>query len=50
MGATEAESKTVNIRNRDDQESQKRGVEMPLADAIEKLKKLQEDRALVNAI
>ena len=50
VGAQEEESRTVNIRNRDDQSTQQKGELVPLDQAIEKLTKLRDSRALVNKI
>lgn len=48
LGAKEAESRTVNIRNRDDLATQKMGELVPLKDMVEKLVKLRDERALKN--
>lgn len=50
VGAEERDSKTVNIRNRDDQATQQRGEVIPLADAITKLVALRDERRLENKI
>jgi threonyl-tRNA synthetase len=50
VGAEEASSQTVNIRNRDDQATQQRGDVIPLTEAIEKLVKLRDERRLENKI
>jgi threonyl-tRNA synthetase len=50
VGAAEKESRTVNIRNRDDPESQKLGVMVPLDEARAKLTALRKERRLVNAL
>ncbi|KAF2259972.1 threonyl-tRNA synthetase-like protein [Lojkania enalia] len=50
VGAEERDSKTVNIRNRDDQATQQRGETIPLEDALKKLKQLRDDRNLENKI
>jgi threonyl-tRNA synthetase len=50
VGAEERDSKTVNIRNRDDQSTQQRGEVIPLQEAIEKLTKLRDERRLENKI
>lgn len=50
VGAEERDSKTVNIRNRDDQSTQQRGDVIPLQEAIEKLTKLRDERRLENKI
>jgi threonyl-tRNA synthetase len=50
VGAEEMQSRTVNIRNRDDPEKQSKGELIPLDDAIEKLTKLKDSRQLKNAI
>ena len=46
LGAKEAETRTVNIRNRDDQATQKMGELVPLNDALEKLVALRDERKL----
>ena len=50
VGAQEKDSRTVNIRNRDDQETQSKGELIPLDEAIQKLKALRKERRLVNSI
>ncbi|KAL8854059.1 MAG: hypothetical protein Q9221_001182 [Calogaya cf. arnoldii] len=50
VGAQEQESRSVNIRNRDDQETQAKGELVPLDEAIGKLKALKKERRLVNAM
>ena len=50
VGAQEKESRSVNIRNRDDQETQSKGELIPLDEAIQKLKALRKERRLVNSI
>lgn len=50
VGAQEKESRAVNIRNRDDQETQAKGELVPLDEAIGKLKALKKERRLINAI
>ncbi|KAL8959887.1 MAG: hypothetical protein Q9193_003320 [Seirophora villosa] len=50
VGAKEKESRSVNIRNRDDQETQAQGELVPLDEAINKLKALKKERRLLNAI
>jgi threonyl-tRNA synthetase len=49
-GAQEKESRTVNIRNRDDQATQKLGELVPLDVAMEKLVRLNESRDIENKI
>jgi len=46
LGAKEAESRTVNIRNRDIPETQKMGELVPLKEALEKLGRLRDERVL----
>lgn len=46
VGANEMESRSVNIRNRDDPETQKKGEEISLDKALELLKGLRDDRKL----
>lgn len=48
VGAEEAKSRTVNIRNRDDQSTQNKGELIPLADALQHMTKLKEERRLSN--
>lgn len=50
VGAQEMESRTVNIRNRDDPSTQVRGDIIALDEVIRKLVDLRDSRALVNAI
>lgn len=50
VGAQEKESRSVNIRNRDDQETQSKGELIPLDEAIQKLKVLKKERRLINSI
>lgn len=48
VGAQEAESRTVNIRNRDDQSTQSKGELVPLQEALDHLIKLKAERRLEN--
>ncbi len=50
VGAQEKESRSVNIRNRDDQETQSKGELVPLDEAISKLKALRKERRIINSI
>ncbi len=50
MGAQERESRSVNIRNRDDKETQAKGELVSLDGAIRKLKALKKERRLINSI
>ena len=50
VGAQEKETRSVNIRNRDDQDTQSRGEIIPLDEALTKLQSLKRERGLVNAI
>ncbi|KAI9797980.1 MAG: threonyl-tRNA synthetase [Piccolia ochrophora] len=50
VGAQEKESRTVNIRNRDDQSTQAKGELVPVDEAIKKLVSLRNERRLENAI
>lgn len=50
VGAQEKESRTVNIRNRDDQSTQKLGELIPLDVALEKLVKLRDSRDIESKI
>lgn len=46
VGAEERDSKSVNIRDRDDQSSQQRGETIPVAEAIKRFEELRASRAL----
>lgn len=48
VGAEEAKSRTVNIRNRDDQSTQNKGELIPLTEALDHMMKLKEERRLAN--
>jgi threonyl-tRNA synthetase len=50
VGAEERDSKTANIRNRDDQATQQRGEVIPLDEAIRKLVQLRDERRFENQI
>lgn len=50
VGAQEKESRSVNIRNRDDPATQKQGVMIPLEEARTKLRALRKERRLVNTL
>ena len=50
VGAQEKEARSVNIRNRDDQETQAKGELIPLDEAINKLKTLKKERRIINKI
>jgi threonyl-tRNA synthetase len=50
VGASEKESRSVNIRNRDDPATQKQGVMIPLEEAREKLRVLRKERRLANTL
>ena len=50
VGAQEKESRTVNIRNRDDPATQNKGVMVPLEEARVKLRSLRKERKLVNSL
>ncbi|KAJ6149225.1 Threonyl/alanyl tRNA synthetase SAD [Penicillium samsonianum] len=50
VGASEKESRTVNIRNRDDPATQKQGVMVPLEEARIKLKALRKERRLESTL
>jgi threonyl-tRNA synthetase len=50
VGAQEKESRSVNIRNRDDPATQHKGVMVPLEEARQKLRALRKERRLVNAL
>lgn len=50
MGAQERDSRTVNIRNRDDQSTQAKGDLVPLDEAMQKLIALRDERRLENAL
>lgn len=48
VGAEEAKSRTVNIRNRDDQATQTKGELIPLQEALDAAMKLKAERRIVN--
>ncbi|KAJ2975904.1 hypothetical protein NQ176_g5252 [Zarea fungicola] len=48
VGAEEQKSRTVNIRNRDDQATQSKGELIPLQEALDQMIKLKEERRRVN--
>ncbi|KAL4881364.1 hypothetical protein BJY04DRAFT_188754 [Aspergillus karnatakaensis] len=50
VGAEEKETRSVNIRNRDDTATQGRGVVIPLDDARAKFRVLRKERKLVNSL
>ena len=50
VGAQEKETRSVNIRNRDDQDTQSRGEVIPVDEALTKLQALKKERRLVNGI
>lgn len=50
VGAQEKESRSVNIRNRDDPKTQSKGKLIPLDDAVQKLKALRKERRIINAL
>lgn len=50
LGAQEMESQSVNIRNRDVPESQKMGEMVPLEEFVAKLRRLRDERRLVNEL
>lgn len=50
MGAQERETRTVNIRNRDDPNTQTKGELIPVQEALEKLCKLRDERRAVSGI
>lgn len=50
VGAQEKESRSVNIRNRDDPSTQQKGVMVPLDEVRVKLRALRKERRLVNAL
>jgi threonyl-tRNA synthetase len=50
LGSEEKEARSVNVRNRDDQASQKKGELIALDDVISKLKSLRDERRLVNKL
>lgn len=50
VGAKEQETRTVNIRNRDDPATQKLGELIPLQSALERLIELRDERRLENRI
>jgi threonyl-tRNA synthetase len=50
VGAEEKESRSVNIRNRDDTATQNKGVMVPLEEAREKFRALRKERRLTNTL
>jgi threonyl-tRNA synthetase len=50
VGAEERDSRTVNIRNRDDQATQAKGDLVPLDEIMQKLIKLRDERGTENKI
>jgi threonyl-tRNA synthetase len=50
VGAEEKESRSVNIRNRDDTATQNKGIMVPLEEARVKFRALRKERRLVNAL
>ena len=50
VGAKEQETRTLNIRNRDDPATQKMGELIPLEKALERLVELRDQRRLENKI
>jgi threonyl-tRNA synthetase len=50
VGAKEQETRTVNIRNRDDPATQKMGELVPLQKVLERLVELRDERRLENKI
>ena len=50
VGAQEKESRSVNIRNRDDRQTQAKGELIPLDEAVQRLRALKKERRITNAI
>jgi threonyl-tRNA synthetase len=50
VGAKEQETRTVNIRNRDDPATQKMGELIPLRTALERLVELRDERRMESKI
>jgi threonyl-tRNA synthetase len=50
VGAKEQETRTVNIRNRDDPATQQMGELIPLEKALQRLRDLRDSRGLENVI
>lgn len=50
VGVEEKNSRTVNIRNRDDQSTQAKGDLVPLDEAVAKLVRLRDNRELMNTL
>lgn len=46
LGVSEKENRTVNIRDRDDEEKQSKGEEIPLSEAFSRLEKLRNERTM----
>ena len=50
VGAQERDSRTINIRNRDDPATQAKGDLIPIDEAIDKLERLRTSRAMVSCL
>ena len=50
VGAEEMDSRTVNVRNRDDQSKQSKGELIPLDEMLEKLMQLKLKKSLSNSV
>lgn len=50
VGAQEKDSRSVNIRNRDNQQTQSKGELVPLDKALFELKLLRKERRIINAL
>ena len=50
VGAEEKATRSVNIRDRDDQNTQSRGDDMPLDEAVQRLTSLKKERRLLNTL
>lgn len=50
VGAQEKESRSVNVRNRDDPSTHAKGVMIPLDEVRVKLRALRKERRLVNSL
>ena len=50
VGAQEENTRTLNIRNRDDQSTQKHGAMIPLDETLVKMKAMRDERRIKNEL
>lgn len=50
LGAQEMNTKTLNIRNRDDQSTQQKGEMIPLDEGLAKICSLRDEKRLINKL